>query len=80
MRGIAAQGFWGDATTNRLEDVARRTIDRSLGGKGIYIPGPLNRTLSFLGHIVPQSWAAAAVHRRWRKAQSKWPQPETNAV
>lgn len=80
MRGIAAQGFWGDMTTNRLEDVASRTIDRALGGKGIYIPGPLNRLLSFFGHIVPRPWAAAVVHWRWRKAQSKWTELEAGTV
>lgn len=80
MRGIAAQGFWGDVTTNRLEDVARCTIDRALGGKGVYIPGTLNRALSFFGHFIPRPWAAAVVHRRWRRAQGKWTQLEAGAV
>ncbi|NCB51205.1 MAG: SDR family NAD(P)-dependent oxidoreductase [Clostridia bacterium] len=80
MRGIASQGFWGSVTTNKLEEVACRTIDRALGGKGVYIPGPLNRILSFFGHFIPRSWAAAVIHRRWLKAQSKWAQLEAGAV
>lgn len=72
LEGIAAQGFWGNATTNPLETVARKTIDRALEGKEIYVPGGLNRTLAFLGKIIPRSWVAAAVHSRWNQAQSKW--------
>ncbi|MEA4889000.1 MAG: SDR family NAD(P)-dependent oxidoreductase [Clostridiaceae bacterium] len=69
MEGIAAQGFWGDATTNPLEVIARKTLDRALKGKGIYVPGGLNRMLSFFGKIVPRSCVAAVVYWRWRQAQ-----------
>jgi len=78
MRGIAAQGFWGDVTTNRLEEVARNTIERALRGKGMYVPGALNRLLSILGNLVPRSWVAAIVYWRWSKTQRKWMQPEGN--
>jgi len=82
MEGIAAQGFWGDATTNPLEVVARKTLDRALEGKGIYVPGGLNQTLSFFGKIVPRSWTAAVVYWRWNHAQSKWLEstPESHDV
>lgn len=72
MCGIAAQGFWGNATTNSLEIVARKTIDHALQGKSIYIPGLLNRILSFLGKIIPRSWVASLIYLRWNKAQVKW--------
>ena len=72
MEGITAQGFWGDATTNPLELVACKTIDRALKGNAIYVPGGLNRTLSFFGKIVPRSWLASLVYWRWNNAQSKW--------
>lgn len=72
LDGIAAQGFWGNATTNPLETVARKTIDHALEGKEIYVPGNLNRTLAFLGKIIPRSWVAAAVYHRWNQAQNKW--------
>ncbi|MEA4823587.1 MAG: SDR family NAD(P)-dependent oxidoreductase [Clostridiaceae bacterium] len=72
MESITAQGFWGDATTNPLEVVARKTLDRALAGKSIYVPGVLNRTLSFFGKIVPRSCVAAVVYWRWNHAQRKW--------
>ena len=80
MIGIAAQGFWGDVTTNRLEDVAFNTIERALQGKALYVPGLLNRTLTFLGNMVPRAWVAALVYRRWNQAQRKWFVPETSAT
>lgn len=36
---IRAQGVWGAVTTNPLEVVARKTLDRALAGKAVYIPG-----------------------------------------
>lgn len=72
MEAIAAQGFIGDITTNPLEVVARRTLDRALAGKALYIPGGINRTLSFLGKFIPRNWAAAIIYWRWNKTQKKW--------
>ena len=72
MSGIAAQGFWGNATTNRLEQVARTAIDKSLAGKAVYIPGMLNKTLALLGKIVPRSLVTAVVYNRFSGAQQKW--------
>lgn len=69
---IRAQGFWGAVTTNPLEIVARKTLDRVLAGKAIYIPGALNRTLSALGGALPRTWVAGIVNWRWKSAQSKW--------
>ncbi|MCE5188926.1 MAG: SDR family NAD(P)-dependent oxidoreductase [Eubacteriales bacterium] len=72
MSGIEAQGFWGDATTNPLEKVAARTLHRLQGRGGIYIPGALNRTLTFFGNLLPRRWVAAAIYQRWSKAQQQW--------
>ncbi len=69
MSSIKAQGFWGDATTNPLEGVACNTIDRALAGKSIYVPGKLNRVLSFFGKIIPRSWVAAVIYWRWKEAR-----------
>ncbi|NMA65296.1 MAG: SDR family NAD(P)-dependent oxidoreductase [Clostridiaceae bacterium] len=69
MCSIKAQGFWGNVTTNPLEGVARNTIDRALAGKSIYVPGKLNRMLSFLGKIIPRPWIAAAIYWRWKEVQ-----------
>jgi hypothetical protein len=62
----------GNITTNPLESIARNTIDRALAGKSIYIPGILNRTLSFFGKIIPRSWVAAMIYWRWNKVQSRY--------
>lgn len=70
---IRAQGFRGAVTTNPLEVVARKTLDRALAGKAIYIPGALNRTLSALGGVLPRTWVAGIVNWRWKSAQKKWP-------
>ena len=72
MEGITAQGFWGNATTTPLEVVARKTLNRAFAGKGIYVPGGLNQTLSFIGKLIPRSWAAAVIYWRWNNAQKKW--------
>lgn len=72
IEGIAAQGFWGDATTNKLEAVARNTIERVQKGKSIYIPGALNNVLSFFGKLIPRPLIANIIYRRWNGAQEKW--------
>lgn len=72
MRGIAAQGFWGGATTNPLEHVSKRTISRLENRSGVFIPGALNRALTFFGKLLPRRWVAAAIYHRWNKAQQQW--------
>lgn len=72
MDGIAAQGFWGNATTNRLEAVARNVIAKALRGQAVYIPGGLNRALAFLGKVVPRAVVTSVVYSRFRGAQKKW--------
>ncbi len=72
MCGIAAQGFWGGATTNPLEKVSALTIRRLLSRGGIYVPGILNRALSFFGKLIPRRLVAAAIYHRWNKAQQQW--------
>ncbi len=72
MRGIAAQGFWGSATTNPLEIVSGQTIRRLIQRGGIYVPGVLNRVLTLFGKLIPRRWIAAAIYHRWNKAQQQW--------
>ena len=65
-------GRCAKATTNPLEVVARKTLDRALKGKELYVPGVLNRTISALGKIPPPSWVAGIIHWKWNHAQKKW--------
>lgn len=73
--GIQAQGLWGQITTNRLEQVAHRTIAKVLRGKKIYIPGAVNKGLSVAGKLVPNRWIAKLLYLRWKGARSKWLEP-----
>ena len=72
LRGITAQGFWGDVTTNRLEEVAYYTIEKVQKGNKLYIPGAVNKTISILGKLVPRSLIVKIIYSRWINAQSKW--------
>ena len=72
LQGIAAQGFWGNMTTNSLGTVAHQTIVRVLQGKRIYIPGLTNQALSFMGKLVPRIFIAKLLYNRWQTAQGQW--------
>ncbi|MFH1512006.1 MAG: SDR family NAD(P)-dependent oxidoreductase [Bacillota bacterium] len=72
LQAIAAQGFWGNATTNDIEKVVRRTINRALRGKTLYIPGLVNNIFRFVSRLVPPGVIARLLHRRWLHAQEQW--------
>ncbi|NLO39887.1 MAG: SDR family NAD(P)-dependent oxidoreductase [Ruminiclostridium sp.] len=72
VQRINVQGVLGNATTIPIESVARKSLDHALAGKSIYVPGKINRLLSFLGKLVPRSWVAALLYGRWNHAQSKF--------
>ena len=76
MNGIAAQGFWGNATTNKLESVAEKVIDKALAGKAVYIPGNINKILTFLGKVTPRTLITSIVYSRFSGAQKKWLETE----
>lgn len=69
IRGIAAQGWMGRATTMNVGDVAAKTVTRALRGQKVYIPGWINQTLRTLGGLLPPGWVADAIGRRWLKAR-----------
>lgn len=75
LRSIAVQGFWGNLTTNHLEQVTQRTISHALKGRSIYVPGLLNRSLVLLGALIPKKMIARLIYSRWSRAQSKWLYP-----
>lgn len=72
VKAIEAQGFWGNMTTNGLNEVAHNTISRVLRGKKTYVPGTVNRSLSILGKMVPKILTAQYIYSRWTKSQQKW--------
>jgi len=71
LRGIEAQGFMGQITTMNVGDVAARTLDMALKGRGVYVPGWVNRLLALTGALVPPSWVARVVGRRWAQARAR---------
>lgn len=72
MSGIEAQGFWGKATTVSLPKVAQKTISKVQKGRGVYIPGAVNRILTLLGKLIPKACIAKLLFKRWDDAQEKW--------
>lgn len=73
---IVAQGFWGSATTNRLEVVAKKSISKLLKGKRLYIPGALNKMLYLVSRFIPRTALANILYGRWHNARRKRLQAE----
>lgn len=71
IRAIDVQGFMGRATTKNVGYVAAKTIDCALKGKGVYVPGTLNKLIRFLGSLVPQALIARVIYGRWNKARCR---------
>lgn len=78
IQGITAQGFWGEATTNSPEIVARKTIDKVLRGEKVYIPGFANQFFSTVGGLLPKTWIAKIVYARWSIRMGKDHVPEAD--
>ncbi len=68
IKAIAAQGFWGCATTVKLDIVTRKALDRLLKRKAVYIPGCVNKFIDVLLKFVSPKCAAGYVRRRWAKS------------
>jgi hypothetical protein len=78
LQAIIAQGLWGQLTTNRLEHVCQKTINRLISGKKIYVPGVINRVMKTIAYLIPRSLLAAMIFSRWENAQSKWMRTAVN--
>ncbi|MDY0020607.1 MAG: SDR family NAD(P)-dependent oxidoreductase [Anaerolineae bacterium] len=66
IRGIEAQGWIGQLTTQNIGAVVARTMDHALRGDAVYIPGALPRLLPFLGSLLPPVVLARLIGLRWR--------------
>lgn len=80
LQAIIAQGLWGQLTTNRLEHICQKTINRLMKDKIIYVPGLINRVMKTIGYLIPRSLLAAMIFSRWENAQSKWMRTATNDI
>jgi hypothetical protein len=77
IAAIDAQGFFGKATTNRLEVVSRKTIDRVLRGDPVYFPGILNNLFRILNPFLPKRFVIRLIHKRWIRSQARWLKTES---
>lgn len=68
---IRSQGFFGRLTTMDTKVVVKKSIDKALKGKVIYVPGVLNRVLLRLSYFVPRNLLLKMLGRRWKKTSKK---------
>ncbi len=71
ISAIEAQGWMGQLTTEDIGKVAHQTIEASLQGRALVIPGFLNRLVYWLGSLVPPASLVEFIGRRWRAAHQK---------
>jgi short-subunit dehydrogenase len=71
IRAIDAQGWAGDITTRNVGDVAFGSINASLRGKSVFIPGFINQVLRDSALIIPPNWIARIIASRWSAAHSR---------
>ena len=72
LQGIAAQGIFGELTTNRLEKMTEKAITMALKGKNMYVPGMVNRLFMVLSSVIPRRTIAGLLYNRWKGAQEQW--------
>jgi uncharacterized protein len=71
IAAIESQGTMGQLTTEDIGKVAHETVDASVKGKAVVIPGFLNRVIRWLGGMIPATSVAELVGSRWRMAQQR---------
>jgi len=69
MMGIFAQGFWGAVTTVDTKTAARVTLDAAEKGKGVVVPGWINRIIYEVSRLLPASVTAHIAGDRWRSSR-----------
>ncbi len=72
VKSIDAQGLAGRLTTLQVGKIARRTVDLARKGRAVYIPGALNRVLGAAGRLLPETFVARLIHRRWEKTNRRF--------
>ncbi len=70
---IDKQGWAGRVTCKYPDEVARAGIRGLLRGKGVIVPGAVNRVLTSLSPLVPRSLTLNVIARRWGTADRARP-------
>ena len=65
VKAIEAQGVVGRLSMKEVDYVARKTVDKALKGKAVYIPGVFNQLLRAFSGLVPQWILVRMVGKRW---------------
>ncbi len=68
---VEAQGFFGRITTWYPERVAAVAIRQALRGRGVIIPGLVNRLIQWVGVRAPRLLVVRLIGGRWKKASSR---------
>ncbi len=71
ITSIVSQGWMGEITTKDIGYVTKRTINKALRVKAIYIPGMFNQILRSASAIIPPLGLAAIINKRWINARAK---------
>lgn len=67
QRKINSQGFFGRLTTIDTKVVVKKSIDKALKGRVVFVPGVCNRVLLRLSYLVPRELLLKILGRRWKK-------------
>ncbi len=70
IKSIESQGFWGRISTKNIGYVVHKTINDTLKGKAVVIPGVFNRFIKGLGQIIPRTLVSKLVKMRWKRTRS----------
>ncbi|MEN6570421.1 MAG: SDR family NAD(P)-dependent oxidoreductase [Anaerolineaceae bacterium] len=71
IKAIDAQGLAGALTTVDTGRAAYLTLEASLQGKPVVIPGFFNRLIHLAGSLVPANLLAAIIGKRWGEVRQK---------
>jgi hypothetical protein len=71
VEGIRAQGWLGRLTTVNTGDVAAQTLNATLAGRAVVIPGVFNRLLQLASGLLPPYLVSYLVGQRWQKAREQ---------
>jgi len=80
IRAVDAQGFLGRITTMNTSDVARIAYEAAMRGKGVVVPGVLNRVLLGASRLFPPAYLASAIGRRWAAVNTGSPGNRSETV
>jgi hypothetical protein len=70
-RKIDSQGIFGKLTTMETKVVVRKSVDKALKGKVVFVPGMLNLMLLRLSYFIPRGVLLNILGHRWKRTNKK---------